>query len=175
MNKYDKFFHDLCKENYEKIFKYILIMIHDKNIAEDIVQEVFLIAYEKKKIIFSYENKSAFLYKVSKNLTNEYLRKNKKCKILELNENNIVDDEDLCDLIYHEKDKKIDEQQYIDKVINELPKDKQELYQLYYIDKIPMKDIAKELDLNETTIRMRFVRLRKDIKNKVKNIKFENI
>ncbi|ETJ01854.1 MAG: hypothetical protein Q619_VDC00064G0002, partial [Veillonella dispar DORA_11] len=37
------------------------------------------------------------------------------------------------------------------------------------------KNIAKELNLNEATLRMRFVRLRKDIKNKVKNIKFQNI
>lgn len=98
MNKYDKFFHNFCKENYEQIFKYILVMIHDKSTAEDIVQEVFLIAYEKKKILFSYENKRAFLYKVSKNLTNEYIRKNQKCKTVELNENNVVDEEDLCDL-----------------------------------------------------------------------------
>ena len=101
MNKYDKFFHNLCKENYKQIFKYILVMIHDKSVAEDIVQEVFLIAYEKRTVIFSYENKRAFLYKVSKNLTNEYIRKNQKCKIVELNENNIVDEEDLCDLICH--------------------------------------------------------------------------
>ena len=89
-------------------------MIHDKSTAEDIVQEVFLIAYEKKKILFSYENKRAFLYKVSKNLTNEYIRKNQKCKTVELNENNVVDEEDLCDLIYHKEDEKIDEQKYID-------------------------------------------------------------
>ena len=175
MNKYDKFFHNLCKENYKQIFKYILVMIHDKSVAEDIVQEVFLIAYEKRTVIFSYENKRAFLYKVSKNLTNEYIRKNQKCKIVELNENNIVDEEDLCDLICHKEDKKIDEQKYIADVINELPEDKKELYHLYYIDKVPMKNIAKELNLNEATLRMRFVRLRKDIKNKVKNIKFQNI
>ena len=175
MNKYDKFIHNLCKENYKQIFKYILVMIHDKSTAEDIVQEVFLIAYEKKKILFSYENKRAFLYKVSKNLTNEYIRKNQKCKTVELNENNVVDEEDLCDLIYHKEDEKIDEQKYIADVINELPEDKKELYHLYYIDKVPMKNIAKELNLNEATLRMRFVRLRKDIKNKVKNIKFQNI
>lgn len=175
MNKYDKFFHNLCKENYKQIFKYILVMIHDKSVAEDIVQEVFLIAYEKRTVIFSYENKRAFLYKVSKNLTNEYIRKNQKCKIVELNENNIVDEEDLCDLICHKEDEKIDEQKYIADVIDELPEDKKELYHLYYIDKVPMKNIAKELNLNEATLRMRFVRLRKDIKNKVKNIKFQNI
>lgn len=175
MNKYDKFFHNLCKENYKQIFKYILVMIHDKSVAEDIVQEVFLIAYEKRTVIFSYENKRAFLYKVSKNLTSEYIRKNQKCKIVELNENNIVDEEDLCDLICHKEDEKIDEQKYIADVINELPEDKKELYHLYYIDKVPMKNIAKELNLNEATLRMRFVRLRKDIKNKVKNIKFQNI
>lgn len=175
MNKYDKFFHNLCKENYKQIFKYILVMIHDKSVAEDIVQEVFLIAYEKRTVIFSYENKRAFLYKVSKNLTKEYIRKNQKCKIVELNENNIVDEEDLCDLICHKEDEKIDEQKYIADVINELPEDKKELYHLYYIDKVPMKNIAKELNLNEATLRMRFVRLRKDIKNKVKNIKFQNI
>ena len=175
MNKYDEFFHNLCKENYEQIFKYILVMIHDKTIAEDIVQEVFLIAYKKRKFIFSYENKRAFLYKVSKNLTNEYIRKSQKYKIVELNENNLVDEKDLCDLIYSRKDKKIDEEKYIDYVINELPQDKKQLYKLYYIDKIPMKNIASELHVNEATIRMRFVRLRKYIKNKIKNIKFENI
>lgn len=175
MNKYDEFFYNLCKENYEQIFKYILIMIHDKSVAEDIVQEVFLIAYKKKKIIFSYENKRAFLYKVSKNLTNEYIRKSQKYKIVELNENNLVDEKDLCDLIYSREDKKIDEEKYIDYVINELPQDKKQLYKLYYIDKIPMKNIASELHVNETTIRMRFVRLRKYIKYKIKNIKFENI
>lgn len=175
MDKYDKFFQILCQENYEQIFKYIMVMVHDKSVAEDIVQEVFIVAYKKRKTIFLYENKRAFLYKVSKNLTNEYIRKSKKYKIVELNDNSAVDERDLCDLIYQQKNSEIDETPYVDEVINDLPEEKRKLYELYYINKIPMKNIAKLLNISETTTRMRFVRLRRDIKKKVKKIKFENI
>ena len=150
-------------------------MVHDKSVAEDIVQEVFIVAYKKRKTIFLYENKRAFLYKVSKNLTNEYIRKSKKYKIVELNDNSAVDERDLCDLIYQQKNSEIDETPYVDEVINDLPEEKRKLYELYYINKIPMKNIAKLLNISETTTRMRFVRLRRDIKKKVKKIKFENI
>ena len=92
MDKYDKFFKTLCQENYEQIFKYIMVMVYNKSVAEDIVQEVFIVAYEKRKTLFLYENKKAFLYKVSKNLTNEYIRKSKKYKIVELNHNNVVNE-----------------------------------------------------------------------------------
>lgn len=167
-------FKDICKENYMRIYKYVFFTIKDKSCAEDITQEVFIIAYQKGKKFIKHDNPSAFLYKTAKNLVCEEIRRRKKQKNVELIDE-IIGHDDVWENIDKEKDDEIDETEYINIVINELSEEKRNLYLDYYVKHKTMKEISKERNINETAIRMRFVRMRKEIKTIINKLKFSEI
>lgn len=165
-------FEDICRENYPKIYNYILARTRSKETAEDITQEVFMIAYKKGNVFLSHENPVAFLYVSAKNLVFEHFRESARKAPLE--ESDIEDSkgdvfEQIC--IYHARS--IDERTYYDRVLNSLNKKERTLYEAYYLDKKPMKAIAWELHLSEAAVRMKYMRLRKKIKRIVSGLNLD--
>ena len=81
----------------------------------------------------------------------------------------LMDDEpmespDFDDTIERALDRQIDEQDYIEDVLSKLSPEKRKLYSLYYIQNKKMGEIAAQYQAEETAVRMRFVRLRREIK-----------
>jgi len=72
-------FAELYDEYFDKIFRYIVLKIGDREEAEDMTQQVFLKAHQS---ISSFRWKgvpfSAWLYRIAHNLIVDYLRKSKK-------------------------------------------------------------------------------------------------
>lgn len=156
-------FKDICRENYSKIYNYILARTGNRETAEDITQEVFLIAYRKGGDFLSHENPVAFLYVSAKNLLFDYFREAARSMPLE---NPEIEDTtgDVFEQIRINHVDSIDVCIYIRQVLDSLNEKERRLYELYYIFKKPMKTIAKELHLNETALRMKYVRLRKKVR-----------
>ena len=156
-------FEDICRENYSKIYNYILARTGNRETAEDITQEVFLIAYRKGGDFLSHENPVAFLYVSAKNLLFDYFREAARSMPLE---NPEIEDTtgDVFEQIRINHVDSIDVCIYIRQVLDSLNEKERRLYELYYIFKKPMKTIAKELHLNETALRMKYVRLRKKVR-----------
>jgi RNA polymerase sigma-70 factor (ECF subfamily) len=71
---------------------------------------------------------------------------------------------DLYEKLMMIYDSKIDESQYVDNVILMLSEEKQQLYRFYYIENKTYKEIAKILNVNQASLRMKYVRLRREIK-----------
>lgn len=166
-------FEDICKETYPKIYNYILARTRSKEAAEDITQEVFLIAYKKGNSFLSHENPVAFLYVSAKNLLLDYFRETAKSAPLE--EQEIVDARgDIFEQIRMEHADSIDENIYLKQVIERLNEKERKLYDLYYVLKKPMKVIAKELRLNEAALRMKYVRLRKKVRRIVADLDLDS-
>ena len=162
-------FEEICKENYAKIYNYVLAKTVNKEAAEDITQEVFFIAYQNKDNFCKHEKPLAFLYLTAKNLTCEYFRKIKKeipCETIEAGINN----EDVFEQICSQKEQAIDEGLYREQVLNKLNKSEKILYQKYYVDKENMSQIAGELGIKETAVRMKYVRIRKKVRRLVANL-----
>lgn len=169
-NKFDK----MCEAYYEKVYRYVWVSTGSKEQACDITQEVFLIAYEKGQDFLKHEKPLAFLYTTARNLIYELHRENKKCIAMEIHESALVSqEEDLAEYIHKQADKEIEVEPYAKEIIENLSEDKQKLYQLYYVEHKSMREIAKECKINEVTLRMRYVRLRKEIKARVKDMKLE--
>lgn len=71
-----KAFEILCRENYARIYNYIYAMTKDAFLSEDLVQDVFLIAYRKGEAFLQHEKPEAFLYRTAKNKVLEAMRQN---------------------------------------------------------------------------------------------------
>lgn len=167
-NRFDK----MCEIYYEKVFRYVWVATSSKERAEDITQEVFLIAYEKGQTFLKHEKPLAFLYTTARNLVHESYRENKKYMAMEIQENTMVSkEEDLAEYIFNQQDRAVEVEPYAEEIIKNLTEDKQKLYRLYYVEHKSMREIAKEYGTNEVTLRMRYVRLRKEIKARVKEMK----
>ena len=70
-------FEEICRENYARIYNYILAKTGKKEAAEDITQDVFLIAFQKGDKFLCHEKPIAFLYTTAKNLVLEYYKKSR--------------------------------------------------------------------------------------------------
>ena len=85
----------LYEENFDKIYRYIVIKIGDRTEAEDMTQQVFLNALQS---ISSYRSKglpfSSWLYRIAHNQVVDYLRKKTKKATVPLDESLPIPDHD---------------------------------------------------------------------------------
>jgi len=167
----EEFFNDICKTYYEKILKYVYFNINDEDVANDITQDVFLVVYKKIDILYKHSNIGGFIFKTAKNIVKKYKRE-MYLKLI----NEIYQEDKMCNIadkscnIDAVIDNEINEYDFIFDVIGNLSEEKRKLYDLYYINKKPMKQISKETGINYSALKMRYTRLRKEIQSIVKKI-----
>lgn len=167
-------FEELCKENYKRIYKYIFTMTGSRESTEDLIQDVFTVAYEKGEAFLHHEKPPAFLYRTARNLTLTYLKQHRISTMEYLSENIADNDTDLCEKLLMDIDRKIDETAYTGQVIGSLNSNQHKLYTQRYIEHKSIKEIASEQGISETAMRMRLVRLKRGIQGIVKNLKLDD-
>lgn len=168
-----KDFEALCRENYGRVYKYIFALTGSREPAEDLIQDVFTAAFLKGAAFLQHENPPAFLYKTARNLTLTYLKKQQRAPLEYLDENIAGSDGDVCDVILKAHDKTLDETFYIGQVIGRLDREQRALYDARYIEQKPIKEIAQDQGVKEPAMRMRLVRLRRDITKTVEDLKLD--
>ncbi|MCM3741435.1 RNA polymerase sigma factor [Oceanobacillus luteolus] len=67
----------------ESIFKYILMMIHDYQMAEDLTHDTFIKAYKNHHTFQHKAQPKTWLFSIAHNLTIDYIRKQKPLRILQ--------------------------------------------------------------------------------------------
>lgn len=165
-------FEDVCRENYAKIYNFILAKTGNKEVAEDITQDVFLIAYKKGKKFLKHEKPVAFLYVTARNLISQYFKQSAKFSFQEIEIES--GSKDVFEEICKERAYLFDESPYQELVLLELTKSERDLYREYYVDKKPMKVIAKELEMSEPAVRMKYMRIRRKVQNIVAKLKLDD-
>lgn len=163
-------FEEICKENYSRIFKYILAITGNHECAENLTQDVFYIALKKGDSFLHHNKPEAFLYKTAKNLVLEYFRTSKKHMTEELTENISLRQYDVFDSICRQYDDAVDIEHYQNQVLSMLSDEDRELYYAYYKKQLSMGEIAGNMQMKEPAVRMRYVRLRKKIRQLVKKL-----
>jgi len=164
--KAERFFDGLCEDYYEKVLRYLYAALADEQAARDIVQEVFLVAWQKREALLTHPNPGGFLFLTAKNLAQKARREAfVRMAREELDGDGRLEAQpDGTNLIETALDRAVDESAYIDAVLGQLSPEKQKLYSLYYIKGWSMSEIAAQYHLEETAVRMRYVRLRREIR-----------
>lgn len=158
----DHFFEELCAAHYENVLRYLFRALGDEGMARDVTQEVFLTACAKEISLRLHPNPGGWLFQTAKNLAQKARREAfRRVKEEMFPEEEPVDEQSAVE---QELDRQIDESQYVDLVLDRLSPEKRCLYSLYYVSGKPMGEIAAELGLEEPAVRMRFVRLRREIR-----------
>jgi len=163
----------LIHRHQKRVFGYILLVVKDKQLAEDIFQDTFIKVINTLRS-GSYKEEGKFLQwvmRIAHNLTIDHFRKNKRIPTIENS-----DEYDIFDTIrVYDKcieDKLIIEQIHKDvkELIELLPEEQKEVLVMRHYTGMSFKDIAEqtEVSINTALGRMRYalINLRKLIKEK---------
>jgi len=77
-NSYDLFneeFETIYRENYSYLLKYLLLLVHDFDIAEDLTHDIFVKIFKSRNALISGRHLRNYLKKSAKNMAIDHLRK----------------------------------------------------------------------------------------------------
>lgn len=169
-----QFFISLCESYYPKILRYTHFMLENEAAARDCTQEVFLLACQKSALLAEHPNPGGFLFQTAKNLVHKARRERYERMLHDLSLDDAAEPADTREEPLTVLDREIDVIPYWEQAIERLSEEKRLLYRLYYIENRPMAQIAPLLSLSETALRMRYVRLRRELREIVSDISEQN-
>ncbi len=157
-----KGFEILFRTYYKRMCAYALTFVSQADIAEDIVEDVFIKLWEKRATLNFTGSVSSYLFRSVKNSCINYLtrEKNRKQTVSE-NEINLLnlkinypvsDNYPLLDLIGKELEEKIKEE------IDKLPAQCKEVFNLSRFEELSHQEIADKLGISKNTVKVHMYR-----------------
>lgn len=165
----------LINRHKDRIYTYILFVVKNESLAEDIFQETFI------KVINSlkrgkYNEQGVFVswvIRIGHNLVIDYFRKNKKMPTISNDENEEIDIFNSQDFAEDTIEDEIIQDQIAEKVrnlIDELPEEQRQVVLLRHFGNLSFKEIAQQtgVSINTALGRMRYalINMRKVIEEK---------
>lgn len=149
--------------NQSKLFSYILFVVHDQDLANDIFQETFvkvITKLQERKYVDSGKF-SAWIMRIAHNVIMDWYRDNRAQNIVEATEDNDLSNinSNNC-LDYNIEDRYINEQVLRDvkKMMNLLPPTQREIVFMRFYQEMSFKEIAETtgVSINTALGRMRY-------------------
>ena len=152
-------FEKLLEAERVSVERFVRYRINSKTDADDVLQEVYLTAYQKYSQLKSKESFKAWIISIARNKCNDYFRK--KATLYEIPIEEITEKE-LSDNRYGVS---------IGSAVRETlgllgDKDRQILY-LYYWKELPQAEIAKKLGIPVGTVKSRLYTAKQNFKNNI--------
>lgn len=145
LGAYDKLYHFYSP----KLYRFAFSLLKNNEDAEGIVQEVFLIIWNKRNEIDSTKSFKSYLFTISRNLIIDQLRKRLKEKeylaYLEKYFNSVTPTPEQMTDYNIVKSK-------VDKAIEKLPEKRKQIYKLSREKGLSNKEISKQLNISDKTV-----------------------
>jgi len=159
-------FEELYKKTFVPLFRYVYFRVKNKEIAEDLLQTVFIKAWQKiTSLNQQNDNLLPWLYTIARNTVIDYYRKPKPLS-LDAFENHNFATHSL------NIDERLDQQDKLKKVLanlSNLSSDQQEVIILRFINDLTYKEISHILNKKEEAIRALQYRALKSLKQTIQN------
>lgn len=154
----------LLSRNEVKLFSYIMFMVHDQEVANDIFQETFVKVISKlQKRQYTTNGKfCAWCMRIAHNVMMDLYRDSQSKNVVEANETNDLSNLSGCDdlLLHNAEDLLVHAQVLSDvkKMMNQLPPQQREVVYMRYYQQISFKEIAEMtgVSINTALGRMRY-------------------
>jgi RNA polymerase sigma-70 factor (ECF subfamily) len=157
-------FKNIFNEYYASLFYYAVKIIHNEQIAEDFVQEIFLDLWKKKKEV--YINKIAsYLYTSIRFRCMNYIRHEKIKSDYAAAESIKGVNPQIDDSIIIIEEEMIRE---INKLIDSMPDQRKTVFKLH-ADGLSQNEIAKELNISVNTVKTHKLKARQFLREYLKN------
>lgn len=148
-----------------RVYKTAWVMISDTSAAEDILQEVFITVYSKIYKLKCAEAFESWLYKITVNCCNQYLRKHKSDLVSE----DEVFEQIPEDAVNYPENKAIEKENGVEIInfIYELPLKQRNCIILFYYNHLSIKEIADILECTEGTVKSNLFKGKKALEKKI--------
>ncbi len=154
-------FEYIIEEFQSRIFTVCYRMTGDVEDAKDISQDTFTYAYVNLKKLKEPEKFSPWIYKIAVNKSLNLINKKKRRILLFYNIHQFEPNKKIN--ISYKKDE-------VDFLLSKLPLDHRTIFILFYIEELPIKEIASILDITESAVKMRLRRGKEKLKKYEKDI-----
>lgn len=150
-------FQQTYEELGDKVYAYVLKKVQQEEIAQDIVQEVFLSVHRQNEKILTLKNPKAWVFSIAKNKVIDFYRTRKRHQsVEELPElaQQSMDRREAIKLLAHD----------IQAMVNQLPKPYREVITLTELEGMNYTDVAEKLDISLSAVKSRVLRGRHKMK-----------
>lgn len=146
-------FRELYERYFQKLFNLVLFYLKNSQMAEDVVQEVFITIWEKRTELHIQENPSAYIHAITRNLTlRTIVKRNREVtEGYEFETRHYLYQQEV--LVKINMEKNIDE---LYKAIQLLPPNKREICLLKLSERLSNEEIADRMGLSIDTIKSHF-------------------
>ncbi|NLR91570.1 RNA polymerase sigma factor SigZ [Flammeovirga agarivorans] len=142
-------------EMHERLLNFVNSKVHDDDLSQDIVQEVFIKVFSKIDTLKDKDKLVAWIFQITRNEIVSYFRQNK----IQLPADELVEDNEVLE------DEYLDEIiNYVHPMINVLPQKYKEALVLSDIENISQKELAEKLQISYSGAKSRVQRGRKLLK-----------
>lgn len=181
MNNADNFFQSLCEQYYADLGNFLLALTKDRELAQDLLQETFIVAWNKRELLLTHPNPAGFLFQTARLCLKHARQKQKKqqSRVLYLDREQLAQQkqeqhgndpwEELC----LQQDTAIDETKWITAALQQLSDEEYLLYRQHYLEKKTFVQLAQEHQQSAVCLRMRALRIRKKVQKAVRQLALE--
>ena len=152
-----------------RIYNYVLKMVSDKMLCEDIVQNIFLKFFENMDRIKNLNSASYWLFKTARNDVYSFYRSKKvkadQFNVLDSDELNSASSENL-EVEYEKRELK----NLILHELNNLPDDQKEVYLLKEYGGLSYKEIAGIMEIDENLVKSRLYKTRQTLISLIRKV-----
>ena len=138
------------------VYSFCMYLTHDRNNADDLYQQTFLVAMENDEIDDD-RNPKSYLISIAVNLWNNLKRKyswrRKKVNIVYLNDDS--QEEPAAGDDVEEQVVRRDEEEYVRRLVCELPDKLRAVVLMYYMEEMSLLEIAAALNIPSGTVKSR--------------------
>lgn len=140
----------IYRHYFPKLFRFCMAITHTKELAEEIVDDVFMNLWEKRSHLHKIENPDVYLYVAVKNKSLDYLSKNRLRETVDIStisNDYLIFNIDPEQLMITEEMKK-----RIYQAIDQLPPRCKHIFSLIKEDGLKYKDVASIMNLSVKTV-----------------------
>ncbi len=161
----NKMISDWYDHHHADLYRYAIHKLHNPELSNDCIQEVFRIATEKASELKNHKNIGGWLMQTLKNQIAMYYRSEaaKQKLFVRILENDGSHLSKVDDCITDSEISGMKE-----KILKNLTENELRLYDLFYVQGHKIKEIARCLDCTEAAIKMRLLRLRNKVYDEIK-------
>ena len=157
-------FDQIYKQYWSKLYIYAFNVLKEKEICEDILQEIFIDLWAKRDNV-QITDLNSYLYQSVKYQIFNHFRKSKYKKQL-LMKFNLINKQYNVDELYEKKELKAQ----IKSLISRLPKQRRMIFQMSRYDGFSNKEISENLNISLQTVKNQISKSLKFIRRSLKNI-----
>lgn len=147
----------------DRLFRYALRFVIDRDTAEDVLQDVMTKLWQKREDADKIENIEAWLMVLTRNRSLDILRKNKENHVPVDEAISLSDKEPIADKLLENEDM----MNILQQCLNQLPEKQRTVFHLREIEQMSYDEIAETTGFNLDDVKVSLFRARKHIQRMI--------